>query len=55
MHSPLDDLAQRNAATLGEQLAAVNEASSKVRVMPGASQLESWITQAKTLPQAVTH
>jgi predicted flap endonuclease-1-like 5' DNA nuclease len=48
------DLSQRNAESLGEQLVAVNETSKKVRVLPGASQLESWIDQAKTLPAVLT-
>jgi predicted flap endonuclease-1-like 5' DNA nuclease len=49
------DLAQRTPATLHEQLAAVNETSGKVRELPGVSQLENWVEQAKALPAVLKH
>ena len=49
------ELAQRNAANLTERLAEINDAKHLVRSVPGLSQVESWITQAKALPRAVSH
>jgi predicted flap endonuclease-1-like 5' DNA nuclease len=48
------DLAQQEAASLHEQLLAVNATKKLVRQVPGVSQIENWIGQAKELPQAVT-
>lgn len=47
-------LAQQEAASLHEQLLAVNAARKLVRQVPGVSQIETWIGLAKDLPQAVT-
>jgi predicted flap endonuclease-1-like 5' DNA nuclease len=47
-------LAQQDAASLREQLVAVNTAKKLVRDVAGVSQIENWISQAKELPQAVT-
>ena len=47
-------LAQQEAASLHEQLLAVNATRNLVRQVPGVSQVENWISQAKELPQAVT-
>jgi predicted flap endonuclease-1-like 5' DNA nuclease len=47
------DLAQRSPASLRDQLVAVNEASSKVRELPGTSHVENWVEQAKSLPKIV--
>jgi predicted flap endonuclease-1-like 5' DNA nuclease len=49
----INDLAQRSPASLRDQLAAVNETSNKVRELPGASQVEDWVSQAKALPKIV--
>ena len=47
-------LAQQEGASLHEQLLAVNATRNLVRQVPGVSQVENWISQAKELPQAVT-
>ena len=47
-------LAQQEAASLHEQLLAVNATRKLVRQVSGVSQIENWIGQAKELPQAVT-
>ena len=47
-------LAQQEAASLHEQLIAVNATRKLVRQVPGVSQIETWIGTAKDLPQAVT-
>ena len=48
------DLAQQGAVSLHEQLLAVNATRKLVRQVPGVSQIENWIGQAKELPQVVT-
>jgi len=48
------DLAQQDAASLREQLVAVNTTKNLVRDVPGVSKIENWIGQAKELPQVVT-
>jgi len=49
------ELAQRNAESLSQKLAEVNEAKKVVRVVPVQSQVEQWIEQAKNLPRIVTY
>ncbi len=48
------DLAQQDAASLREQLVAVNATRNLVREVPGASKIENWISQAKELPQIIS-
>ncbi len=48
------DLAQQEAASLHERLVAVNTTKNLVREVAGASKIESWIGQAKELPQVVS-
>ena len=47
-------LAQQDAASLHEQLVAVNESRHLVRVVPGVSQIQKAIEVAKELPELVT-
>lgn len=47
------ELAQRNAANLHKKMEEVNEEKKLVRVMPSESQVEDWVSQAKSLPRAV--
>jgi predicted flap endonuclease-1-like 5' DNA nuclease len=49
------ELAQRNAANLGEKCAEVNAEKKLTRRVPTASQLEGWIAQAKQLGRKVEH
>jgi len=49
------ELAQRNGANLAVKLAEVNEAKSLVRRVPTESEVEGWITEAKSLGRVVTH
>ena len=49
------ELAQRNAENLQQKMAEVNEEKKLVRQVPSASQVESWVAQAKELPRVVTH
>ncbi|HHF7346517.1 TPA: DUF4332 domain-containing protein [Legionella feeleii] len=49
------ELAQRRPDNLHQALQATNEHSNLVRQLPSLSQVESWIIQAKKLPQAVYH
>lgn len=49
------ELAKQDAASLYERLVAVNTARNLVRDVPGASKIESWITQAKDLPEMVAN
>ena len=51
----MPELAQRNAENLQAKMAEVNETRKLVRQVPGLSQVEDWIAQAKSLPRAVTH
>ncbi len=48
------ELAQQEAASLRERLVAVNVTRNLVRDVAGASKIESWIGQAKELPQIIT-
>lgn len=49
------ELAQRNAENLHAKMAEVNDAKSLVRQIPSASQVQSWVDQAKELPRVITH
>jgi hypothetical protein len=49
------ELAQRNAENLAAKLTEINDAKHLVRSVPAASQVEKWVTEAKSLPRAVTH
>ncbi|MEQ5835520.1 DUF4332 domain-containing protein [Marinobacter sp. NFXS9] len=49
------ELAQRKADNLHAKMAAVNEERKLVRQLPGMSQVEDWVKQAKALPRAVHH
>jgi uncharacterized membrane protein len=49
------DLAQQDAAGLHDQLVAVNQSKNLAREVPGVSQIEKWISEAKELPQVVTN
>lgn len=48
------DLAQQDAAALHDKLVAVNADRKLVRVVPGVSQIENAIAQAREIPQVVT-
>ncbi len=48
------ELAQQEAASLHERLAAVNTNKNLVRDVAGVSKIKSWIDQAKQLPQIIT-
>lgn len=47
------ELAQRNAENLHAKLAEVNGAKKLVRALPGLSQVESWVDQAKKLSRVI--
>ncbi len=49
------ELATRRADNLHAKLLETNEAKKLVRRTPTAGEVEAWIADAKTLPQAVTH
>lgn len=49
------ELATRRADNLHAKLLEINEAKKLVRRAPTAGEVEAWIADAKTLPQAVTH
>lgn len=49
------ELAQRKPANLYEKLAEVNAKKKLVRQLPGKSQVESWVAQAKKLPRVVKY
>lgn len=49
------ELATRRADNLHAKLLETNEAKKLVRRAPTAGEVEAWIADAKTLPQAVTH
>jgi len=49
------ELAQRNAENLHARLTAVNAEKKLTRRVPTVEQLESWITQAKTMPRMIEH
>jgi len=47
-------LAQRNPANLHDHLVQINEEKHLVRELPGQSEIERWIGQAKELPRVVS-
>ena len=47
------ELAQRNPENLYKKLVEVNEQKKLVRQLPGKSQVENWVAQAKQLDGAV--
>ncbi len=47
------ELAQRNPENLYKKLVEVNEQKKLVRQLPGKSQVENWVAQAKQLDRAV--
>ncbi len=49
------ELAQRNPENLQAKMAEVNEEKKLVRKVPTASQVRSWVAQAKDLPRMVKH
>jgi predicted flap endonuclease-1-like 5' DNA nuclease len=49
------ELAQRNPENLHRKLIEVNEAKDLVRRVPGLSQVEDWVAQAKALPRVVSY
>jgi predicted flap endonuclease-1-like 5' DNA nuclease len=49
------ELAQRNAANLHAKMVETNASKKLVRQMAGASQVASWVSQAKQLSKVVTH
>ncbi|MDY7026097.1 MAG: DUF4332 domain-containing protein [Pseudomonadota bacterium] len=49
------ELKMRKPENLHAKMAEVNEAKKLVRQVPGLSQVESWVEQAKTLEKKVTH
>jgi len=49
------ELAQRKAENLHKKLVEVNEAKKLVNKLPGLSQVEGWVAEAKKLPRVVTY
>ncbi|HJS18820.1 MAG TPA: DUF4332 domain-containing protein [Anaerolineales bacterium] len=49
------ELAQRVPAHLHEAMAAANEQKKLVSHLPSASQVESWVSQAKSLPRKINY
>ena len=49
------ELAQRNAASLHAKMNEINEAKPVVRRPPALRIVESWISEAKSLPRKVTY
>jgi predicted flap endonuclease-1-like 5' DNA nuclease len=49
------ELAQRNAENLLARMKEVNAAKKLVRREPRLDEVESWISQAKTMPRVVTY
>ena len=49
------ELAQRNAENLHAKMQEVNNEKKLVRQIPGLSQVEDWIAQAKQLPRKVNY
>lgn len=49
------ELAQRNAANLLQKMVETNDAKKLVRRTPVLSQVEGWVTQAKSLPRVIEH
>lgn len=49
------ELAQRNPQNLHQALVQTNKEKHVVRQVPGASQVEAWVKQAKTLPRVIVY
>lgn len=49
------ELAQRNPNNLHQKMIEVNAEKNLVRQVPGLSQVESWVAQAKELPRILTY
>lgn len=49
------ELSKRTAANLYKKMVEVNQAKNLVNGMPGLSQVEGWIAEAKRLPRFVTY
>jgi len=49
------ELAQRVPANLAAKLAEVNEAKKLVRRVPTESEVNTWVTEAKSMPAKVSH
>ena len=49
------ELAQRNPENLHGKIVEVNEAKKLVRRVPGLSQVQDWVAQARELPRVVTY
>jgi len=49
------ELAQRNPESLAAKIAEANEQRKVVRQVPGLKIVNSWVTQAKTLPRKVSY
>lgn len=49
------ELAQRNPEHLHEALQTINDARKLVRRMPGLSDIQRWVEEAKKLPRVVNH
>ncbi len=49
------ELATRKPENLFAKMEEVNTAKKLVRRTPSAAEVEKWVAEAKTLPQAVTH
>ncbi len=49
------ELAQRNPENLHQALVETNQETHVVRQVPGVSQIENWVKQAKTLPRQVIY
>ena len=49
------ELAQRNPESLHAKMVEANEAKNVARQVPAEKSVAGWITEAKSLPQAVTH
>lgn len=49
------ELAQRNAANLHQKMQEVNAEKKLVRQLPGAGQVEAWVSMAKELPRVIEY
>jgi len=49
------ELAQRKSENLHAKMVEVNQQKNLVRQVPGLSQVQDWIEQAKALPRVVTY
>lgn len=49
------ELATRNAENLAAKMKEINEAKSLTRALPGGTQVQKWVDQAKTLDPAISY